>query len=419
VNLSSTPVSTQHPLASPALHDYIRAYAEIPHVAPGLTTDGQWVRPTEESHRALAPLVHPHAPPLARKRVKLKRSLSAPDVRLASRFLRKAKLRQQAKAGAVGKQPVARVALFQPHGAPDVRHGMTLGQRRDLLRGGRPRTRLSRNVRPDVDSDAGSVSVAAQQAAAEQRMQMKVAHAKRMEERRVEQLRERARLFGIQVATRAAQIKAARAKRRTMDKLPQLDASGRPMEARRNNQMPRSSGSSSKISAAVAASSTDAPSASRPSRTLDAPERKSSAPASPLCARLPSISPMAAVHWSVLDVDAMDHSGAHASAVPLPPPGSRQECELIEQLAQASVAREDMQMGETARAILDPLIEQQMPVVHVPIILPIEEDAPPLLLLPSSPSAQAAAAAAALLTESEIVPVQPPPTSSTPPYFAQ
>ena len=387
---------------SPPLEDYQRAFESVPHVAPGTGASVQYVRPlgAEETHH-LHPHaqmhLHPSAPPPMLHRGSLKRSLSAPDVRLAKRFLRK---RRVAKAAAAvpPKEAGARVALFQPH-------GMTLGMRRHLLRGGRPKIGLGRNARVDLDqlSEAGRASFEQQQSAAETRAQMRVDHHARMEARALEQVRERARLFGLKVATRAMQIKASRAqknKRASGKGLPG-DAAGLPPQpmtretARKNNQVPRSSAESSSGSGG-SKNGIHRPSSRHPPHSATAASSRSFVSASSFPAtahdsalddecKLPPAVPTSAasassstsrsladgscvgleysntghMRWSLLGDPSTGSSvgalGSHSAGVPselcgvvdasvsLPAPGSTQENELIQKLAEAAVEREQKQ----------------------------------------------------------------------------
>lgn len=279
---------------------------------------------------------------------------------LATRFLRRSRA---AKLPPKPKQ----LALFQPH-------RMTLGMRRDLLRGARPRMK---NVR-EMDSDAGSVESSRQKE--ETRQKMREAHNKRIEAERVEQLRERVRLFGIKVATRAAQIKATRAKmkhHRGPSMRGMIDpVTGLPTSAsKRNNSAKRKSGTHTQGASLTTtpSASSDAPSSAQRPAASDLDESKGYDDPSNFFADNATAS---RVHWSILT-----DPPTEASLIPLPTPGSQQEADLIQHLAEKSIEREQRQL---ASAGLDDS-QDIPPLVHLPIVLP-DDSKEPLLALPVTPS---------------------------------
>jgi len=229
---------------------------------------------------------------------------------------------------------------------------------------------------------------AAQQAAAvaagQMRQQMRDAHNKRMEERLLEQLRERARLFGIKVATRAAQLKASRAAAKAAKRSGAPHPSQQQQSwaavaagaARRNNQVAREQSAAMMV-----------PQPHRRPRPLhhqqhhgheeEVPEERKEAPPSGASSLLsvaagsgsgtrdrPHERPLSGgrlvgmadaaeferstgrVHWTPVAGRAASGTSnrlpvlSPQGGIPLPAPGSEMERVLIEQLAEASLLQD-------------------------------------------------------------------------------
>ena len=359
-------IRVPHTLASPESSVHSNEFESIPHIAvPPPQGQFQYIRPLG-GEDALSKAAKHHG--FRHRPYGLRRSLSAPDVHLATRFLRRSRAAKQAKP--------KKVALFQPH-------RMTLGMRRDLLRGARPRMKNVREMESDAGSAADMQKTALQQK--EARQKMRAAHNKRIEEERVEQLRERVRLFGIKVATRAAQIKATRAKlkhhRGPSLKMLVDPITGLPTSAsKRNNSKRKSGGSGGAATDATAAGSVSSTSAA--SSNSRAPydhlarsdeESKQFDPSN----FFSDNSTATRVRWSILT-----DPPTEASLIPLPAPGSQQEADLIQHLAEKSIEREQQLASQ-----LDDSAVDVPPLVEIPIVIPDDDtigDA--LLALPVTPS---------------------------------
>lgn len=324
----------------------------------GLPAGGQYVRPLGETAK------HHHHATAAPRRNSMRRSLSAPDLHLAMRALRKSRAK-------VSKASVGPAALFHPHRP-------TVGIRRDLLRGGRPHLK---NVH-ELDSEAGSVTSAAERDHTRQRM--REAHNQRLEQERVAQLRERVRLFGLKVATRVAQIKATRAKHKRAAKLAAAVGSTLHTGRIRNNSKRHASGASSSfVPSSRAVSSHPLP------PPIDVPESKMDELAGGHLS--PSFfadnATAGRVHWTIL-TDAPSSS----SLIPFPAPGSQQEAALIQRIAEHSVDREQEHIAALTAAqggVQHIPSDATAPpfTVQLPILLATDAtDTPePLLVMPVTP----------------------------------
>lgn len=362
-----------HPPTSPPLASYPSAFEILPSHMPSGGFGNQYVRPVPS---------HPHPHPrhvdwsqLHRPRRGLVRSRSAPDVRLARRALRKNK----AAAKAAAQKTAVRVALFQPHGLG----AGTAGTRRDALRGAKLRNNTRAGV-PTASGDAAAAAATAARAgtdgAADQSryQQMLDRHAQLQEQKHLERVREKARLFGIKVATRAAQIKEQRSKskakaaaaKKEKESTSANTANRRNNQSRRRGPSSRARGPSSQPDTASSSSSSAATSSSLTDLSAAFPSSSSFSTSAPLASSADNSS-VGRVHWSMNENLSGSELSSMAAAMPLPKEGSAQENELIQRLAIAALEREQVEQDEAQRRAQQ---EQHQHGLAVPIALPSDAD---------------------------------------------
>lgn len=337
-------VTCAHPFISPPPSN--EAWEGIPPFLPPSGYGNQFVRPLGHTPESLsmmavkspttAKVMRPAdltLPPSTRRNTMV-RSISAPDVRLAPRALKKS------KAKAAAAKTKVHVALFQPH-------GMGVGARRDLLHG--TVARLRNNTRRDGER-VGSISPSTSGASKAARYQQMVdLHSKALEQKRVEQLRERARLFGLKVATAKAQLRASRAKAKYIQQaaLAATAASTASMAAadRRNNQSRReSAGPSSR--AQISEEDSKATSMSASSGTM---AQSSSSYSSSSSAPSTNAQAVRTAHWGMSNDSSGDQPPTYATAMLLPQAGTQAETDLIQKLAIQSLDREVRQQQQQSQ----------------------------------------------------------------------